>query len=116
MPAAAELLELHLRRFAQGDVDGLLSEYAEDAVFLSAQGVLRGREALRGVFQGAVAEFGQPGVSFELLARHAEGDVAYIAWRAETPGASYALGSDTLVLRDGLIVCHTAAIAMTPRR
>ena len=51
----------------------------------------------------------------ELLASHAEGDHAYIAWTAETPNAHYALGSDTFVLSEGKIVMQSSAIAATPK-
>jgi ketosteroid isomerase-like protein len=112
---AEQLLALHTERFGRGDVDGLLSEYADDVVFITRGQVLRGPASLRPLFEAMIAEFSQPGVSFEMLAREAVGDFAYIAWKADTPNNHYQLGSDTLVLRDGKIVLHTAAIAVTPK-
>lgn len=112
---AAELLAKHLERFGRGDVDGLLSEYADDVVFFTRDAVLRGPGQLRPLFEAMVAEFSQAGVSFELLARHAEGEFAYIAWKAETPNNSYALGSDSFVVRGGKIVMQSSAVAATPK-
>ncbi|MFO0626202.1 MAG: nuclear transport factor 2 family protein [Polyangiales bacterium] len=110
------LLDAHLRRFAAGDLEGILSEYADDAVLISADGVLRGPAAIRPLFVAMFDEFSQPGVTFALQARRVEGDCAYIAWRAETPQRSYTLGADTFVVRDGRIVYQTSAIASTPKR
>lgn len=109
------LLAKHLARFAAGDLEGILSEYADDAVFLSADGALRGPAALRPLFVAMFEEFALPGVTFELVARRVEGECAYIAWRAETPRRSYTLGADTFVVRDGRIVYQTSAIASTPK-
>jgi len=60
-------------------------------------------------------EFSAEGVSFELTQRQAVGEHAYIAWRAETPQHSYALGSDTMVVRDGKIVMQSSAVSATPK-
>ena len=113
--SAEQLLAQHIERFGRGDVDGLLSEYADDVVFLSQDRVLHGPASLRPLFEAMIAEFSQPGVSFELLAQHADGDFAYVAWRADTPAHHYALGSDSFVFRDGKIVMHSVAIAATPK-
>jgi len=40
---AETLLSLHLERFGNGDIEGLMSEYADDVVFFTGQGTLRGR-------------------------------------------------------------------------
>lgn len=112
---ANQLLDLHTKRFAEHDLEGILSEYAEDAVLITAQGVLKGVDAIRPLFVAMFEEFSGEGVSFDLLARHADGDHGYLAWKAETAKNRYELGSDTLVLRDGKIVAHTAAIHAIPK-
>lgn len=109
------LLNLHLKNFGAGDIDALLAEYAEDAVFLTAQGVLRGPAEIRPLIEAVVGEFSLPGVTMELLSRQVAGDHAFLSWRAETPRNSYALGTDTITFRDGRIVMQTAAIAATPK-
>lgn len=109
------LLNHHLKNFGAGDIDALVAEYADDAIFLTAQGVLRGPAAIRPLIEAVVGEFSKPGVTFELISRQVAGDHAYLCWRAETPLNSYALGSDTMTFRDGLIVMQTAAVAATPK-
>jgi ketosteroid isomerase-like protein len=110
---AEQLIALHLQRFAQRDIDGLMSEYAADVVFITRDKVLHGPDEVRPLLAEILAEFSQPGVTFELLARRSEGDYAYITWTAETPQHHYALGSDTFVVRNGQIVMQSSATAMT---
>lgn len=112
---AQELLGKHLQRFESGDIDGLLSEYAADVVFITRDKTLRGPAEVRPLLEALIAEFSQPGVRFELLARRTEGDYAYITWTAETPQNQYTLGSDTFVVRNGKIVMQSSALAVTPK-
>jgi ketosteroid isomerase-like protein len=112
---ADQLLAQHIERFGRGDIEGMLSEYAEDVVFFTQDGVLHGPAAVRPLLEAVIAEFSQPGVSMKLLARHVEGEFAYIAWRAETPANHYQLGSDTFVFRNDRIVMQSSAIAATPK-
>lgn len=112
-PAAASMTETvlgkHLAAFGSGDVDAILADYAEDAVIMVPGSILRGHKDIRPLFEGLVAEFGQPGVTFELLNQGIDGDVAMIVWKAETGKAVYELGTDTYVIRDGKIVQQTLA-------
>jgi ketosteroid isomerase-like protein len=112
---AEQLVALHLQRFGKGDIDGLMSEYAADVVFITRDKVLRGPAEVRPLLEAMLAEFSQPGVRFELLARRSEGDYAYITWTAETPQHHYALGSDTFVVRNGQIVMQSSATAVTAK-
>lgn len=113
--SAEQLLVLHLQRFGSGDIEGLMSEYAADVVFITRDKVLHGPAEVRPLLEAMIAEFSQPGVSFELLARRTEGDYAYITWTAETPQHHYALGSDTFVVRNGQIVMQSSATAVTAK-
>lgn len=112
---ADELLGQHLERFGRGDIDGLMSEYADDVTFFTQQGVLRGKDAIRPLFEAMIEEFSLPGVEFELTARHATADHAYIAWRASTPRHTYALGTDTMVVQGGKIVMQSSAVEAAPK-
>lgn len=113
--SADQLLAQHLQRFGSGDIEGLLSEYAADVLFITRDKVLHGPAEVRPVLEALIAEFSQPGVRFELLARHVEGDYAYITWTAETPQHHYEIGSDTFVIRNGQIVMQTSAIMATKK-
>ena len=84
-----------------------LSDYAPGAVLFTADGPLRGDDAIRQFFQAMVAEFGKPGATFSMKQQFVEGDYAYILWTAETADNVYEVGTDTFVVRDGKIMAQS---------
>jgi hypothetical protein len=58
-------------------------------VFFTPDGVLRGPEAIRGVFEKLFSEFAKPGVSIASKQRLIEGGYVYSVFTAETPDHSY---------------------------
>lgn len=107
------VLDKHLAAFGAGDVDAILANYASDAVIMVPGSVKRGHKDIRPMFEGLVAEFGQPDVTFEMLNQDVNGEVALIVWKAETGKAVYELGTDTFVIRNGKIVQQTVAAKAT---
>ena len=103
-----------LAAFGRGDVAALVGQYLDDAVVITPQGTLSGPQ-IRGMIEGIVAEFAQPGVRFDLIARAAEGPIATFVWKAETGRNTYDLGSETYVLDGGRIAYQTFAAKVTPR-
>jgi ketosteroid isomerase-like protein len=63
MRSTAEVLDHHLKCFAARDLNGLLADYAADAVFFGPDGALRGPDVIRPVFARMFAEFAKPGAS-----------------------------------------------------
>ena len=102
-----EVLDHHLQCFAEGDLEGILSDYAPEAVLFTQNGPLRGADAIRPLFQAMIAEFGKPGAAFRMKQRFVHGDYAYILWTAETADNVYELGTDTFVVRDGKILAQS---------
>jgi ketosteroid isomerase-like protein len=115
MTTTQTVLEHHLQCFGAGDLDGILSDYAPDAVFFTPDGPLVGPDAIKQVFIAMFAEFGKPGASFEMLRQSVDGDYAYILWTAETADNVYEVGTDTFVVRDGKIVAQSFAGKITPK-
>ena len=116
LPRAASAVERHhLKCFGERDLQGVLSDYAPDAVLFTSNGPLQGVNAIRPLFQTMIAEFGKPGATFTMKQQFAEGDYAYILWTAETADNVYELGTDTLVVRDGKIVAQSFAGKITPK-
>lgn len=114
MTSTTQLVQRHLQSFFAGDLDGILSDYAPDAVFFTPDGTLRGREAIRTFFTVLLAEFGKPGAVFNLKQQHAEGDHAYILWTARTADNHYELATDTFFVRGGAIAVQSFAGKITP--
>ena len=115
MSTTLAVLGRHLKSFAERDVDGILDDYTSDAVLFVPTGPLRGRDAMRPLFQNLIAEFAKPGSSFSLQHRWVDGDHAYIVWTAETADNTYEFATDTFVVRDGKIVAQSFAAKINPK-
>ena len=94
----------HLAELGAGNIDGVMADYAGDAIMVSnLGGITRGTEALRAIFSHT------PGDLFdgmEITAEHFDGEIGYVAWKT----GRIPMGSDTFVVRDGKIVAQTVAM------
>ena len=116
MKSTSEVLDHHLKCFAESDVDGILADYSSDAVLLVPSGRLQGQDEIKPLFEALVSEFAKPGSSFAMQQRSIVGDYAYILWSAETQDNSYEFATDTFVVRNGKIAVQTFAAKIVPRR
>ncbi len=115
MTSTKEIIDHHLKAFADQDLKGVLSDYAPSAVFFTPQGPLRGLDAIRPLFQTMIAEFAKPGAKFNIKHQSVEGPYGYIFWTGETAENMYELGTDTFVVQDGKIVAQSFTGKVTPR-
>jgi ketosteroid isomerase-like protein len=115
MASTKEVLDHHLQCFGAGDLSGILSDYASDAVLFTPDGPLKGADAMRPLFQAMFAEFGKPGMVFTMKQQSVHDDYAYIVWSAETADNIYEVGTDTFVVRHGKIVAQSLAAKTTPK-
>jgi uncharacterized protein (TIGR02246 family) len=117
MSSTEEVLQRHLRAFGAGDLEGILADYAPDAVFFTPDGsVHKGTEALRAAFKAVFAEWSKPGATFAMTHQAVEGSYAHIVWTAETADNVYETASDTFVVNDGKIAAQFFAGKITPKR
>ena len=112
-----QVCEHHLRALAAGDLDGILSDYADDSLLIGPEGVVKGRQAIRGVFEGALASLFKPGTyEFTMDTLHVADDVAYLVWHANCASADIVFATDTFVIRNGRIAVQTFAAQVKPKR
>jgi ketosteroid isomerase-like protein len=116
MPSTSDVLDHHLKCFGDGDLEGILSDYAPTAVLFTPNGPLNGIAEIRSFFEAMLAEFGQSGTAFSMKLRSVESDVSYVVWTAETADNVYEMGTDTQIVRDGKIVAQSFAAKITPKR
>jgi len=115
MTSTKEVLDHHLKCLAAGDLEGIVADYAPDAVLItppgifSSDGILRGTAGAEHGFRSLRRDFGKPGASFQMKQVSIEGDYAYIVWSADTPDNLYDFGADTFVIKSGKIVAQTFA-------
>ena len=115
MASTKDVVDHHLKSFGEGDLQGILADYAPGAVLFTPDGPLRGADAMRPLFQAMIAEFAEPGAVFSMKQQSVEGDVAYILWSAETADHVYEVATDTFIVRDGKIVAQSFAGKITPK-
>jgi ketosteroid isomerase-like protein len=109
------VLNHHLQCFGEGDLEGLLSDFAPDAVIFTQRGPLRGVDAIERLFSGLLAEFAKPSSAIDTKVQTVDGDYAYIVWSADTPDNVYELACDTFVVRDGKFVMQSFAAKIKPK-
>jgi hypothetical protein len=115
MASTRSVIDHHLKCFGEGDLQGILSDYAPDAVLFTPAGPLKGEGDFRPLFQAMIAEFGNPGAAFTMKQQFIEADYAYILWTPETADNVYELGTDTFVVQDGKIVAQSFTGKITPK-
>ena len=105
MTSTADLLQRHMDALAAGDVDALMRDYADDAVFITPSGVLRGKDGVREGFTKLLSDV--PNADWAVPTQIFEGDVLFIEWSATAAQSRVEDGIDTFVFRDGLITVQT---------
>jgi len=110
-----DVLDHHLKCFGEGNLEGILSDYAPGAVLFMSEGALKGADAIRPLFQAMIAEFAKPGAVFSMKQQFVEDEYAYILWTAETADNVYELGTDTFVVRDGKIMAQSFTGEIVPK-
>src|SRR5215831_5644075 len=104
MASTKDVLDHHLKCFGEGNLEGILADYAPDAVLFMPTGPLKGLTAIKPVFESIFSEFGKPSMTFSM--QQFDGDYAYILWAAETADNHYEAATDTFVVREGKIVAQ----------
>jgi ketosteroid isomerase-like protein len=115
MVSTKDVLDRHLKSFSEGDLKGILADYAPEAVMFTPDGPLRGPDEMRPLFQTLIAEFAKPGAAFTLKRQSIEGDYAYILWTAETADNVYEVATDTFVVQDGKIAAQSFTGKIRPK-
>jgi ketosteroid isomerase-like protein len=93
MTSTKDVLAHRLKCFGEGDLEGILADYAPAAVLFMPTGLIEGVDAITPVFQHIVSEFTKPGTQFALQQQCVEGDYACTRWNAETPDNMHDAGT-----------------------
>jgi hypothetical protein len=96
-----------------GDLDGIVSDYADDALFITPDGVKHGKDGVREGFVKLLSDV--PQADWEVPTQIFEDDVLFIEWKAESENAKVEDGIDTFVFRDGMIRVQTVRYTAVPK-
>ncbi|HEX6453473.1 MAG TPA: nuclear transport factor 2 family protein [Trebonia sp.] len=100
-----EVFQHHAKALGAGDLDEIVADFADDAVFITPAGVQRGKSGVRAGFTQLLGDV--PDAAWELKTEIYEGDVLFLEWAADADATFVKDGVDTFVFRDGLIRAQT---------
>ena len=99
-----EVFSHHGKVLGAGDIEGIVGDYADDAIFISPDGILRGKDGVRQAFVKLVGAV--PTAEWKLKTLFAD-DILFLEWSAESAHTRVEDGIDTFVFRAGLIRVQT---------
>ena len=100
-----EIFQHHAEALGAGDLDGIVEDYTDDAVFITPAGVRSGKDGIREAFTQLLADV--PNASWELKTQIYEGDVLFLEWAATAAATKVEDGIDTFIFQDGQIRLQT---------
>ena len=100
-----EVFQHHAQALIAGDLEGIVADYSDDAVFITPAGVLHGKDGVRQGFAKLLSDL--PSAEWEVPTQIFEGDVLFIEWSAKSERTMADDGIDTFVFRDGMIRLQT---------
>jgi ketosteroid isomerase-like protein len=103
----------HAEALIAGDLDGIVADYSDDAVFITPDGVLHGKDGVRQGFTDLLSDL--PSAEWEVPTQIFEGDVLFIKWNAVSEKTRADDGIDTFVFRHGMIRVQTVRYTLQQR-
>lgn len=107
-----EVFAHHGEVLVAGDIDGIVSDYADDAIFITPTGILRGKDGVRKGFEKLLSDL--PSAEWEIVTTLFEDDAMLLEWKARCDTTKAEDGIDTFIFRDGLIRVQTVRYTCTP--
>ena len=100
-----EVFQHHAQALGAGDLDEIVADYADTAVFITPAGVKRGKDGVREGFTQLLADV--PSAAWDLKTLIYEDDVLFLEWAATAATTKVEDGIDTFIFSDGLIRVQT---------
>jgi hypothetical protein len=103
MTTTREVFDRHMNHQLERDLDAILTDYAPDAIVVGPDGIGSGHDHIRSSYEQVLPLIG----SLDVTSVQLQGEVVYVNFRAHNDGRADLVGTDTFVIRDGLIQIHT---------
>lgn len=107
-----EIFGHHATALIAGDIDGIVADYADDALFITPRGVLRGKDGVRAGFTTLLGEL--PNATWDVPTQIFEDDILFIEWSAVSEKTQVRDGVDTFVFRGDSIQVQTVRYTVEP--
>lgn len=105
MTRTPEVFQHHAQALGAGDLDEIVADYSDDAVFITPAGVKRGKAGVREGFTQLLADV--PNADWTLPTQIYEGDTLFLEWTATSTSTKVEDGIGTFIFRDGEIRLQT---------
>lgn len=102
--SAEEIFDHHGQALGAEDLEGVVADYAEDAILIVQGDIYRGKDGARAVFTQLLKDV--PQATWSLRTVFA-GDVLYLEWKADSAARHVDDGIDTFIFSDGQIRAQT---------
>jgi hypothetical protein len=107
-----EVFDHHAQALMAGDLEGIVEDYADDAIFISPAGIKLGKDGVRQAFTDLLADLPNADWSVKTLFQD---DVLFLEWAAVSAATQADDGLDTFVFRDGQIRVQTVRYTLQHR-
>ena len=102
---AVQIIAHHIQAFRNGDVDMLVADYADDAVFWRSNGTIKGISNIRKLFEMLTDERSVPGrKTFEGTVERLTNDVFFEHWVMSRGTSQEKSGTDIIVMAKDKII------------
>ena len=109
-----EVFAHHVQSLGAGDLDEIVADYADDAIFITPARTRRGKDGIRAAFTQMLADV--PDAAWNLKTQIYEDDVLLLEWAADADATRVEDGLDTFIFRDGLIRVQTVRYTLQHKR
>jgi ketosteroid isomerase-like protein len=106
-----EIFEHHAGALIAGDIDEIVADYTDDAVFITPSGIRHGKDGVREGFLALLTDL--PDAKWDVPTQIFHGDVLFIEWSAVSDAKQVSDGIDTFVFSDDGIRVQTVRYTLT---
>jgi hypothetical protein len=107
-----ETFQRHTEALIAGDIDGIVSDYVDDARVRPPRGVLHGKDGVRQGFETLLSDL--PDAEWAASTHIFRDEVLFIEWGAASEKTKALDGVDTFVFADGKITVRTVRYTVEP--
>lgn len=111
-----EVFQSHREAIETLDIEKLMADYAEDAVMVTLDGTIYGKEAIqKGFFEAVLAQYPDFKVIYDDDKIVFEEDICLMEWSAVASAASIPVGLGVLIVENGLIQRQVEWFQLVPK-
>jgi len=111
----SEILNHHLAALIEGDIDELLKDYTEGSSVWTADAEFNGLEAIAAFFREVFKILPKGTTRLELQRTIIKDDIAYVAWKADSPFADIPAAADTFIMKNDKISVQAIGAHIIPK-